>query len=123
MEGGRAVAAEIRKYMPLRGLSQRKLAKRANISLYTLVDILQNPDRARRHPQTLVALSIALDLHPNHLAAVMAGEKPPDLPSDANDARFTILEHRLDSIAEDVKAIRQNQKSADRRFHTGDTAP
>ena len=95
VQAGRALAAEIRKYMSLRGLSQRKLAKRANISLSTLVDILRNPDRASRHPQPLVALSIALDLHPNHLSAVMAGEKPPELPSDADDSRFTTLEHQL----------------------------
>jgi transcriptional regulator with XRE-family HTH domain len=123
VQAGRALVAEIRKYMSLRGLSQRRQAKRANISLSTLVDILRNPDRASRHPQTLVALSIALDLHPNHVSAAMAGEKPSELPSDADDSRLTTLEHRLDMIAEDVRFIRRKQENAGHRFHADETAP
>ncbi len=72
----------------------------------------------RRSARTLEALSLALEWHPGHLAAVLAGRKPLRPGETGDDATDRILAHlnaiegrleeltnRVDAMAADVAAL------------------
>jgi transcriptional regulator with XRE-family HTH domain len=60
------------------GLKQRELAERSGVSLAIVREIQQDKVHRNRNPRTLEALSVALQRHPQHLTAVLAGKIPPD---------------------------------------------
>jgi DNA-binding Xre family transcriptional regulator len=72
-----AVAAAISQRLSELGLSQRDLTERANVSKATVHELQHDTVQRRRSTRTLEALSVALDWHPDHLAAVLAARRPP----------------------------------------------
>jgi transcriptional regulator with XRE-family HTH domain len=72
-----AVAREINSRAADLGLRQRELAERSGVSLAIVREIQQDKIRRRRNPRTLEALSAALQLHPQHLTALLDGQNPP----------------------------------------------
>ena len=110
-----AVAEEVITYQRLRKLGHRELARLAGISSSTLTDILHNPDRTSHYSHTLTSLSLALDLHRDHLAAIAAHEKPPDPPGHIDDS-LKNLEHRLDIIDDKIDNVDRKVTNLTIRF-------
>lgn len=100
------------------GLTQIGLGKIARVSKQTVGEIERNKPRDRS-PNTLRPLSEALQWHPDHLAAVLAGQKPPDVnkpyASSPDDIpkRFDIVEHQIQEIRNEIKEF---EASLDDRF-------
>nr|WP_221219896.1 XRE family transcriptional regulator [Prauserella isguenensis] len=86
------------------GLRQRDLADRSHVSQAIVREIQHRTVERRRSARTLEALSLALEWHPGHLAAVLAGRKPlapGETGDDATDkilSRLGAIEGRLDEI-------------------------
>ena len=59
---------------PNSALKQRELAERSGMSLAIVREIQQGKVHRNRNPRTLEALSVALQRHPQHLTAVLAGK-------------------------------------------------
>lgn len=99
-----AVARAINQRMTELGLSQRELITRSQVSKATVREIQHNTAQRRRSDRTLEALSLALDLHAGHLAAVLAGRRPPEIgePTTRGDddipGRLAVIEHQLREI-------------------------
>lgn len=99
-----AVARAINERMNELGLRQRELAERSHVSQAIVRELQHRTVERRRSARTLEALSLALEWHPGHLAAVLAGRKPlrpgetGDDPTDQILARLTAIEGRLDDI-------------------------
>lgn len=111
-----AVARAINERMSEFGLTQRELVQRSHVSKAIVREIQHNTVQRRRSDRTLEALSMALDLHPGYLAAVLAGgpiPKPgePLVRSDDDvPGRLVLIEHQLREITErlnDVGDIRE----------------
>lgn len=111
-----AVARAINERMTGLGLTQRELVQRSHVSKAIVREIQHNTVQRRRSDRTLEALSIALDLHPGYLAAVLAGSptpKPGEPLVRADDdvpGRLALIEHQLREITErlnDVGDIRE----------------
>ncbi|QUQ67940.1 helix-turn-helix domain-containing protein [Kutzneria sp. CA-103260] len=101
-----AVARAINQRSTELGLSQRELIKRSHVSKAIVSEIQNNTVQRRRSARTLEALSLALDWHPGHLAAILAGRRPPGLgePAVRSDddvpARLAVIEYRLAEITQ-----------------------
>lgn len=86
------------------GLRQRELAARAHVSQAIVRELHRNTTQRRRSARTLEALSVALEWHPRHLHAVLAGQRPPTAGEAADGARhgvagrLAIIESQLRSI-------------------------
>ncbi|OLT40547.1 XRE family transcriptional regulator [Saccharomonospora sp. CUA-673] len=99
-----AVARAINERMNELGLRQRDLADRSHVSQAIVREIQHRTVERRRSARTLEALSLALEWHPGHLAAVLAGRKPlaPGETGDDNTdkilSRLGAIEGRLDEI-------------------------
>ncbi|MEV6441152.1 transcriptional regulator [Amycolatopsis sp. NPDC051716] len=99
-----AVARAINQRMAELDLSQRELIARSQVSKATVREIQHNTAQRRRSDRTLEALSLALDLHAGHLAAVLAGRRPPEIgePAPRGDddipGRLAVIEHQLREI-------------------------
>ncbi|SEP54162.1 transcriptional regulator [Amycolatopsis saalfeldensis] len=99
-----AVARAINQRMAELDLSQRELIARSQVSKATVREIQHNTAQRRRSDRTLEALSLALDLHAGHLAAVLAGRRPPEVgePAPRGDddipGRLAVIEHQLREI-------------------------
>lgn len=99
-----AVARAINERMNELGLRQRDLADRSHVSQAIVREIQHRTVERRRSARTLEALSLALEWHPGHLAAVLAGRKPlapGETGDDATDkilSRLGAIEGRLDEI-------------------------
>ncbi|MFI7116879.1 transcriptional regulator [Amycolatopsis sp. NPDC049868] len=99
-----AVARAINQRMTEIGISQRELIARSQVSKATVREIQHNTAQRRRSDRTLEALSLALDLHAGHLAAVLAGRRPPEVgePTMRGDddipGRLAVIEHQLREI-------------------------
>ncbi|MFC4003981.1 XRE family transcriptional regulator [Prauserella oleivorans] len=104
-----AVAKAINQRANELGLRQRDLAQRSHVSQAIIREIQRHTVERRRSARTLEALSLALEWHPNHLAAVLRGRTPPN-PGDEDEAgelvtRLSAIEDRLDDIVERLDAI------------------
>src|SRR5215468_8597416 len=73
-----AVSREVNSRAAELGLKQRELAERSGVSLAIVREIQQDKVHRNRNPRTLEALSVALQRHPQHLTAVLAGKTPPE---------------------------------------------
>jgi len=71
-----AVSREVNYRAAELGLKQRELAERSGVSLAIVREIQQDKVHRNRNPRTLEALSVALQRHPQHLTAVLAGKVP-----------------------------------------------
>jgi transcriptional regulator with XRE-family HTH domain len=86
------------------GLRQRELIARSRVSKGVVSQLMRNvTPQPRRSARTLEALSIALEWHPQHLLAVLAGTEPPvagEPASRADDipARLAAIERQLRDI-------------------------
>jgi hypothetical protein len=106
-----AVSKAINRRMAELGVSQRELIERAQVSKAIVGEIQHNTTQRRRSARTLEALSLALDWHPGHLAAVLAGHRPPaagePAPRSAEDVpgRLAVIEHQLREIVERLDEI------------------
>lgn len=100
-----AVARTINERVTALGLTQRELAQRAHVALSIVRELRHNTVQRRRSGRTLEALSVALGLHPRHLAAVLLGQRPPqptdpiDYYADGVPGRLAAIEDRLTEIA------------------------
>ncbi|AHH94069.1 helix-turn-helix domain-containing protein [Kutzneria albida] len=99
-----AVARAINQRLTELGLSQRELIARSHVSKAIVAEIQHNTVARRRSARTLEALSLALEWHPDHLAAVLSGHRPPEpgepVPRYEDDVpgRLAVIEHQLREI-------------------------
>jgi len=101
-----AVAKAINERVNELGWRQRELAERSQVSQAIVRELQHHTVERRRSARTLEALSTTLGLHPQHLNAVLNGQRPPhpDEPVDDNAdrlmSRLDALEQRLAEIAD-----------------------
>ncbi|MGH3875258.1 MAG: helix-turn-helix domain-containing protein [Pseudonocardiaceae bacterium] len=106
-----AVAQAINRRMTELGVSQAELIERSRVSKATVGELYHNSAQRRRSARTLEALSIALDWHPQHLVAVLKGQRAPDIgePVSRSDddvpGRLAAIEYRLAQIETRLGAI------------------
>lgn len=105
-----AVASTISTRMVELEVTQQELASRAGVALQTVRELQHNLVPRKRTPRTLQAMSTALDLHPDFLAAVLEGRDPDEVPEGGADVdqlqrqvrdlqkRLTDVEARLENI-------------------------
>ncbi len=99
-----AVARAINQRLSELGMRQRELAERSHVSQAIVREMQRNTVVRRRSARTLEALSLALDWHPDHLSAVLAGRRPPGhdepLPTAGDDVstRLALIERHLRQI-------------------------
>jgi len=99
-----AVAEAISRRMTELGINQTELIGRSQVSKATVGELYHNSSQRRRSARTLEALSIALGWHPQHLAAVLKGQRVPDIgePVSRSDddvpGRLAAIEYRLAQI-------------------------
>lgn len=111
-----AVATAINQRMAQLGRSQKDVIKMSGLSKATVRELQHNTETRRRSLRTLADLSIGLDLHPGHLAAVLQGRTPPTLgepfarSDDDIPGRLDVIEHRLSQILDRLDQV----NSADR---------
>jgi DNA-binding Xre family transcriptional regulator len=74
-----AVATALNYRMTELGMRQNELITRARVSKSAVHEIRHNTTQRRRNARTLEALSVALDWHPHHLAAILEGHSPPQI--------------------------------------------
>ena len=106
-----AVARAIKQRKTELGLNQRELGERANVSKQIVGELENNTVNRRRSARTLRAVSVGLDWHPDHLAAVLAGLTPPSanepIPRTDDDVpgHFSVVEHYLRQLLDQVNTI------------------
>ena len=106
-----AVAQAISQRMTELGINQRELIERSQVSKATVGELYHNSAQRRRSARTLEALSMALEWHPRHLAAVLESQRVPDLgePVSRSDddipGRLAAIEYRLAQIETQLGAI------------------
>lgn len=99
-----AVAEAIKQRMDELGRKQEEVIKLSSLAKKTVSELQNNTEQRRRSPRTLEDLSVALDWHPKHLAAVAEGRTPPQLEEpvvrsdDDIPGRLDVIEYRLDQI-------------------------
>jgi transcriptional regulator with XRE-family HTH domain len=109
-----AVAKVINERMTELGLHQRQLAQRAHVALSIVRELRHNTVQRRRSGRTLEALSVALGLHPRHLAAVLLDKTPPepgdpiDYGADGVPARLAAIEDRLSQLTDRIDQLNAN---------------
>ena len=108
-----AVADAISQRMTELGINQTELIGRSQVSKATVGELYRNSAQRRRSARTLEALSTALEWHPRHLAAVLKGQRVPDIgePVSRSDddvpGRLAAIEYRLAQIETRLGAIDQ----------------
>ena len=80
-----AVASAIDDRLAQLRVTQMEAAARAKISLTTLRELQHNTSPRRRRPQTLSALSEALDWPADYLATVLGGQNARPHPDEEHD--------------------------------------
>ena len=106
-----AVAQAISQRMTELGINQAELIERSRVSKATVGELYHNSAQRRRSARTLEALSMALDWHPQHLIAVLKGQRIPDIgePVSRSDddvpGRLAAIEYRLTQIETRLGAI------------------
>jgi hypothetical protein len=95
---------------------QKDVIQLSGLSKATVHELQYNKKPRRRSPRTLADLSIGLDLHSDHLAAVLEGKPPPEpgkpyaRSDDDIPGRLDVIEHRLSQILDRLDEV----DSADR---------
>jgi transcriptional regulator with XRE-family HTH domain len=108
-----AVAQAISQRMTELGINQAELIERSQVSKATVGELYHNSAQRRRSARTLEALSMALGWHPRHLAAVLKGQRVPDIgePVSRSDddvpGRLAAIEYRLAQIETRLGTIDQ----------------
>lgn len=106
-----AVAQAISQRMTELGINQAELIERSQVSKATVGELYHNSAQRRRSARTLEALSVALGWHPQHLVAVLKGQRVPDIgePVSRSDddvpGRLAAIEYRLAQIEARLGAI------------------
>ncbi|MGB6164997.1 MAG: transcriptional regulator [Pseudonocardiaceae bacterium] len=106
-----AVARAISQRVAELGINQAELIERSRVSKATVGELYHNSAQRRRSARTLEALSMALGWHPQHLAAVLKGQRVPDIgePVSRSDddipGRLAAIEYRLARIEARFGAI------------------
>jgi DNA-binding Xre family transcriptional regulator len=106
-----AVAQAINQRMAELDLSQRELTDRSGVSKAIVGELQNNTAQRKRSRRTLEALSVALDWHPGHLSAVLAGHLPPrpgePTPRSHDDipGRLAVVEHQLREIRQQLDGL------------------
>jgi transcriptional regulator with XRE-family HTH domain len=114
-----AVARAVIDRMTELSLSQRQLIERSRVSKAIVGEIQNNTVQRHRSARTLEALSEALEWHPNHLSAVLRGQRPPKagdpvVNSDQDvPGRLSVIEHELQHISEQLDRIDAHQNRLD----------
>ncbi len=114
-----AVAQAINERMTELGISQTELVKRSHLSKAIVREVQHNVVQRRRSARTLEALSIALEWHPGHLAAVLFSRRPPrpgepQIRSDDDiSGRLAVIEHYLRELADKVSGIAEISRQLD----------
>lgn len=99
-----AVAQAISQRMSELDINQAELIERSRVSKATVGELYHNSAQRRRSARTLEALSTALEWHPQHLAAVLKGQRVPAIgePVSRSDddlpGRLSAIEYRLAQI-------------------------
>lgn len=92
--------------------TQMEVAARARISLTTLRELQHNINPRRRRPQTLAAVSEALDWPPDYLAKVLRGE---DAQPHADEKHDPVL-NSLASIERELGDLRERVNRIERQL-------
>jgi hypothetical protein len=114
-----AVAQAINQRMTELGISQIELVKSSNLSKAIVREVQHNVVQRRRSARTLEALSIALEWHPGHLAAVLSRRRPPSpgephVRSDEDiSGRLAVIEHQLRELNDKVSGIAEISRQLD----------
>jgi transcriptional regulator with XRE-family HTH domain len=114
-----AVAQAINERMSELGLTQQELIERSQVSKTMVIEIRRNVAQRRRSTRTLEALSLALDWHPQHLTAVLGGQRIPDVgepvvrSDDDMSSRLAAIEYRLEQISEQLAEIKEHGRRLD----------
>lgn len=114
-----AVASAINGRMAELGLTQRELIARSHVSKSVVREIQHNLAERRRSERTLEALSLALDWHPMHLAAVLGGRRPPEVgepvyrSDDDVPGRLAVIEHQLREITDRLREMSAIKEKVD----------
>jgi hypothetical protein len=116
-----AVAEAINERVNELGWLQRELVERPQVSPAIVREIQRHTVERRRSPRTLESLSVTLGWHPQHLAAVLQGRRPPRLGEpaaegddtvwsrlDAHERRLSEITQRLSEITECLDALKTN---------------
>lgn len=103
-ENWAAVARAINERANELGLRQRELAERSQVSQAIVRELQHQTVERRRSTRTLEALSLALDWHPGHLAAVLHG-KTPLQPGETGDEATDLVAARLAAIEEHLQGM------------------
>lgn len=110
-ENWSAVARAINERVNELGLRQRELAERSGVSQAIVRELQLHTIERRRSSRTLEALSVALDCHPGHLAAVLRGRRPLEIGETGDEgadrvaARLDAIEARLDMVVDQLEAL------------------
>jgi transcriptional regulator with XRE-family HTH domain len=114
-----AVAEAIRNRLAETRMTQMDVASRAQLSLTTIRELQHNLNPRRRRPQTLAAVSEALGWPFDYLGQVLRGERPE--PHE-NEVRDPVL-HALDSLAREVRELRDRVEQIERQLAAEDVQP
>jgi transcriptional regulator with XRE-family HTH domain len=115
-----AVAREINARVAVLGLRQKELADRSGVSAAIVREIQQDRIRRRRNPRTLEALSIALQWHPQHLSAVLAGKRPPETGEAPPPVPDPVLA-ALETLVREIRGLRAQVGTLSNRIETANT--
>lgn len=104
VEDWSAVAKAIKSRTRELGMRQVHLAERSQVSQAIIRELENHTVERRRSNRTLEALSIALEWHPGHLAALLHGRQPLKPGETGDQATDTILS-RLEAIQDRLEDI------------------
>lgn len=103
-----AVAKAINERVKELGWQQQELAARSHVSSAIVREIQRNTVNRNRSPRTLESLSVTLGWHPQHLKAILNGERPPareEFTEQDLSIRLNTLEQRLDGISAQLATV------------------
>jgi transcriptional regulator with XRE-family HTH domain len=109
-----AVAKAINERVNELGLRQRELAERSHVSQAIVRELQHQTVERKRSARTLEALSLALDWHPGHLAALLRGKVPLQPGETGNPAvddvvtRLGAIEDRLQEMTDRLDKMNAN---------------
>ena len=92
-------------------ITQAELIERSRVSKATVGELYHNSAQRRRSARTLEALSTALEWHPQHLVAVLRGQRVPAIgePVSRSDddvpGRLAAIDYRLAQIETRLSVI------------------
>ncbi|MGI8309416.1 helix-turn-helix domain-containing protein [Saccharopolyspora hattusasensis] len=101
----RAVATAINTRMEQLELTQQEVANRAGVALHTVRELQHNLVERKRTARTLEAMSEALGLPRQHLAAVLDGRTPPATSGSSESSGLDDLYAKLADITQRLEAI------------------